>query len=819
MRTHGMRSTRWLLPFVAGLWCLCGTHASVAQDIRWLRVTDLQEPVNAIGANYENEYYSQLNTNFFTWPAQYGIGLNDQNTVRMEGMWIGCKNFNDPIAGKPLNVKVIATGPRNDPDRVNEIFPVSLKLVGKSPHPVVVVDDARATLLDNYDVIDQVDPSMAPDRMVVVTFNTSIGVSVTRKVMVFATSNDGNYLVNDYIFKNTGIYDAMGHVKSQTLDSVYFYWMWRYAYSGESYGAPAEPATNWGYFNSSWGLSTVNHDFGNYGSWSQFNNQASPLFKMRGFYSWYGPVKERAVTYAEDWGCPAQTWDGRLGSWKYGGSVTLHADRSTQDPTDDPAEPSTTWFISSDIAIMQSVNQYDLTNMADRWVAMTEGHPPQPHDAVVGGNYAENYSDPRRQAGGGTSQDQGYGPYTMAPGDSVHIVFATAVSGISREKNLEVGANWLQYYLRTGTPVLTMPDGSQAPQTLDGANTYKQMWVQSGVDSIVQAYRNAMANYAAGYNIPKPPPPPSSFTVTSGGNRIHLEWSDNPDAAPHFNGYVVYRSEGTAMNPLSRYVQIFECDKSTVAHSFDDVTAKRGFDYYYYVQSKDDGTQNVTQPGRPLYSSLFWTITSQPATLQRPAIPAGPVPFDTTQWKLMNPRGPWALDSTYFQFDAITTGGSTFAWPLAAADSTTAPGAAGSRWRLVTFRGAWTSGQKYNPYDAVSIGSTNYVTPFSISGGSGLDLVRVVPNPYDIRARALQFGVTPAQQDRIAFYGLPGVCQIKIFTERGDLIYSINHTKGTGDELWGSTTSSGQVVSSGIYILYVETPDGQHVIRKFVIIR
>ena len=111
------------------------------------------------------------------------------------------------------------------------------------------------------------------------------------------------------------------------------------------------------------------------------------------------------------------------------------------------------------------------------------------------------------------------------------------------------------------------------------------------------------------------------------------------------------------------------------------------------------------------------------------------------------------------------------------------------------------------------------LTPFSISGGSGLDLVRVVPNPYDIRARALQFGVTPAQQDRIAFYGLPGVCQIKIFTERGDLIYSINHTKGTGDELWGSTTSSGQVVSSGIYILYVETPDGQHVIRKFVIIR
>ena len=147
------------------------------------------------------------------------------------------------------------------------------------------------------------------------------------------------------------------------------------------------------------------------------------------------------------------------------------------------------------------------------------------------------------------------------------------------------------------------------------------------------------------------------------------------------------------------------------------------------------------------------------------------------------------------------------------------PDQADSTWRPVTMKGTWTSGAGYNPFDAVSLNGSNYYTPFEISGGQGLDLVRVVPNPYDIRSRSRQFGTQAQQQDRINFYGLPAQCKLKIFTERGDLIYSKDHADNTGDEIWNSITSSGQVVASGIYILYVETPSGQTVIRKFVVIR
>jgi hypothetical protein len=107
---------------------------------------------------------------------------------------------------------------------------------------------------------------------------------------------------------------------------------------------------------------------------------------------------------------------------------------------------------------------------------------------------------------------------------------------------------------------------------------------------------------------------------------------------------------------------------------------------------------------------------------------------------------------------------------------------------------------------------------YAIASGHGLDLVRVVPNPYDIRARFLQFG-DQSQYDRLAFYGLPPVCKLKIFTERGDLIWEKDHTNSTGDELWDSKTSSGQIIASGIYILYVEASGRGSVFRKFVVIR
>jgi hypothetical protein len=197
--------------------------------------------------------------------------------------------------------------------------------------------------------------------------------------------------------------------------------------------------------------------------------------------------------------------------------------------------------------------------------------------------------------------------------------------------------------------------------------------------------------------------------VTSGGDRINLQWSPNADGAPHFDGYVIWRAEGSVKDYRSVYTKVFECRKANVVHEWDDTSAVRGFNYYYAIQSKDDGSQNELKPGVPLCSSMLLTLTTSPAHLLRPA-------------------------------------------------------------------------------------------------GNLLSEVRVVPNPYDIRARAWQFG-DQFQYDRITFYGVPPKCKLKIYTENGTLIWETTHTNGSGDEIWDSKTSSGQVVVSGIYILYVEVTE------------
>jgi len=105
---------------------------------------------------------------------------------------------------------------------------------------------------------------------------------------------------------------------------------------------------------------------------------------------------------------------------------------------------------------------------------------------------------------------------------------------------------------------------------------------------------------------------------------------------------------------------------------------------------------------------------------------------------------------------------------------------------------------------------------------AALSDIRVVPNPYNINATELQYSGEP---DKIMFLNLPPVCTIKIYNESGDLMRTIEHTDGSGDEAWGdllkehSTTRSGQIVVSGLYLAYIETPEGEHHIVKFAVVR
>ena len=673
-----------------------------AQQTKWIAVGQMHNWYSNYGCEIEVGRTGQIRDqqDGLRWPAQFSF----QDMQAAKGLWIGTTQYADPVDadGRTFSHKVVHVGPRGPVDDKLEILPQEFKMYGRFDHPTVLVDGDPGTNMQYMDDVDEVDSTMLADRKLVVKVNTSLGITMTRTIRAYSNEFHDNYMIFDYEFENTGIYDADGHQHNQTLTGVYFYFQYRYAMTRE--GGPYGTGAYWLPQNTAWGRNTVNEVIG--------ENPADGD-PYRAGYSWHGLHSQASE---DNIGAPdvSTGGDGRITAQQFPGILTLHADTSPLDPIDDIYQPRTTLYIGSDDPTTYDNDQFNADKMTARYGKMTAGHPVQSQAEQIGGDYltswgttADNWGDDP----GGYSQAQGFGPYELAPGQKVRIVMAECVAGIDRELCYEVGGNWIDDAVALGD--LILPGGG----TPDSKDQYKNQWIFTGVDSIMQTFGRATATFEADYAVPKPPPPPNTFTVTSGGDRITLDWSNNAESWPGFMGYKIFRA---IHKPDTLYEEIFSCEKPDLVNTFADVTAKRGFDYYYYIVSYDDGNTNDVAPGAPLYSSRFYTMTNRPAYLKRP-------PSDD------------------------------------------------------------------------------------------LAAIRVVPNPYNIRSRGLAYA--ESGPDRLMFLNLPPVCTIRLFTERGDLIETIEHTDGSGDEAWNSITENRQIVVSGIYLAHFETPDGLSTFRKFIIIR
>jgi len=678
----------------------------LAQEIRWLRVGPLHSWFAEYGTETEisrtgNAQESQ--NDGYRWDAQFRY----QDTQVGHGFWIGTTNYSDPALDVTLDHKVVGMGPGQN--NLGMFFPVEFKMVGKYYSPIVLVDGNPASDQRLNDIVDEINEDQKAERIIYNKVHTSIGITYNRKIMAFSNQNHDNYYIIEYEFENTGIVDDKGTtIPEKTLTDVYFFWTYRHGFGKESF------VNGWAPINNiHWGRNVVNERIG--------IDPNDSEFEMRAQYSWYG--RHSGSPFAS-LGGPYFDGDGHLNAQQFHGTVTLHADKSSSDSTDDLNQPVTTHTLSADND-PHRVRQFDVANMSKQYTEMIlRGHEIPSHAEKVGEGNADQYGGDN----GGFGQTKGCGPYILAPGEKVKIVMAEGVAGLSRKAGFEIGANWLQGLNGSGES-FTLPDGS----TTTDPDNYKDAWVMSGVDSMLQTFRRAISNYNGEYEIPQAPPPPDKFEVLSGGDKISLSWSSSAEDFQTFDGYRVYRA---VAKPDTFYTKIFEVslkNGQSIVNNFDDVTAIRGSDYYYYIETLDDGSRNIYEPGKPLTSSKFFTITNTPAFLRRPA-------------------------------------------------------------------------------------------------KSNLDGIRIVPNPYDVRMSRYNFEGSAA--DRIAIYGLPPKCKLKIYTERGDLITEFDHTDGTGDQIWNSLTSSQQVIVSGVYIIYIEvTSDvlddsgnillkkGESTFKKFIVIR
>jgi len=673
-------------------------------ETKWMAAGSLHNWFANTGSEIEEGRIKNQQQHGLRWPAYY----NYQDIQAAKAFWIGTTDFTD-ADGSFYPYKVIHVGPRVEGR--DEFFPIKFSQYIKFPSQPEVYVDGNLSLGTEM-AIDSVDGSMDADVMILNIVNTPLGITMTRKIMQFSQQYHDNYILCDYTFTNTGNTDYDDEIErpGQTLTGVYFYYHFRFAVNDDTRFVIGN-ATGWG-INSMLDVRGDGVKDDPDDAVDVPGVYTSPHMRIQ--YMWHGrypPFTAYDNIGGPIWSPyfdPADTV-GRLGAAQFAGVVTLHCDTSPADPTDDVGQPSTTSYEGSDEPFTSQNSQFDAAKMAGEYTQwMQRGHRAPRHADVVepSGNFTAPTGDPSLGTPGGFSNANGYGPFTLGPGESVRLVWAEGVGGLSREKQISVGRRYKNGEIT-------------ALQKNDSVFTSR--------DSLFQTFRRALANYHSGYTIPRPPLPPKSFNVASAGDKIGLTW-DVYGPEPNLKGFRIYRAVGRPDNV--NYEMVYEAGPTE--RSWDDINVTRGVAHYYYIlavgdESANDGT-GLTPLGE-LVSNRIWTQTYDPAFLKR------------------------------------------------------APGDG---------------------------------TP---EGAERLDKIRIVPNPYHIGADPDNL-LFPQEQDKIAFFNVPGECTIRIYTELGELVEEIVHTDGSGDAYWNSITSSRQVVVSGIYIVVIDnTKTGERVIKKLSIIR
>lgn len=805
MRQNNMRIKLTNLFILLSFFAL-STTAFSQYAIKWMSAGSLHNWYSEIGSEIEEGFIKRQQYGL-QWPAIHAY----QDIQAAKGFWIGAQNFTDQL-GENYPHKVVHVGPRVSGG--GEFFPQGFEMISQFEPPQVFVDFDLSE--DKSIEIEKVDPKLFADRMIVNKVNTQLGITMTRRIFQFSQQYHDNYIISEYTFKNTGNVDADTEIElpSTTLTGVYFYYQFRLAVCANTRFVIGN-ATGWG-------INTMNDARGDGVKPDPPNEQ------FRAQYSWQG--KYPPFTTYDNIGGPIWSYPGdarnvekgdtvgRLGAYQFAGVVTLHADVSATDKSDDISQPKTTSWEGSDEPNTSNNDAYNKAKMTSEYGWMSKGHRSPRHADQVepSGNFLQPTGDPSLGTPGGHSFCNGYGPYTLAPGDSVTIVFAEAVSGISRELATTTG---IQYKKGEITAL------------------QKNTVVFQSRDSLFQSFRRAIANYKSGYNIPRSPLPPKLFNVNGLGDKIALSWEayDNPGST--LEGFEIYRATG---KPDSTYQLIYTAGPSE--RSYNDLTPVRGLSYYYYIVSVGSESANtgvgLTPPGK-LRSSRYYTQTYNPAILKRAP---GDSPYAA---KIKGKKaGPFYIqagvnDKLKIDIDNKGPVVITIAASSAAVDTLKIENIIGQINLALKINVASDNGFGYLWLTSPTSGNDSKLEILDISGNAysalglyretvkgsvptvkeALDKIRVVPNPFNISA-AGELGFGELQANRLYFFNIPGRCNIKIYSELGELIKTIEHTDGSGDQSWDSLTSSGQIVVSGIYIAVIEDLDnGEKKIVKFVIIR
>jgi len=690
----------------------------------------------------------------FRWPAFF----LSQDMQAAKGFWIGVADFDDPIAQYTFPYKVVHTGPRKVAgSEVNEIIPVEFKLVGRFNAPTVLVDGAVASDLFYDDQVDELDLFLPADRMILNKCNTSTGISFTRKIYSYSQQYYGNFFIFDFTFKNTGIWNKDGTDPiNQTLSGVYFHWQFRNAIAREG---------------------TIE----------------GPGIDYRGLPGWNTPRNMR-------WGI--NTMNDVIGT-------NPNSPKLTNEFSSDPRYSETI------LDPKTSVDHMDYDGNYMRAFVTWHGYHSELRDLY------DNIGSPNYR---GYQADGRLGAHHYMGAVTIH-------ADTSPSNNID------NKFQPSSTPFLE----SNSPESQPN-DQFNEVRMTNEYEKVLAAGHSSAGSHAmqVGFNNPNEwNNPAGGFSQTmafgpyelSLGDSVRIVWAEAAGGL----GRSPFGEETDVRAEVGRNWFNVVHDGETLDLTFPDgsvktVSSEAEANLYknLWVYTGRDSIYQAFRRAIDLYKNKnlnlgneyppavpgFFEVISQG---NRIAMKWDPSEDEGQSWfegyKIYRAQGE-RYDSVYTMIGDLNKTNSTLANEFF--DYTAVRGQS-----YYYFLIAYDDGSRNTIQPGVSLYSSPHLTRTNTAAtlqkppAADMSEIRVVPNPYNISNVNYQYAGEP---NKIMFVNLPSECKIKIFTERGDLIYEINHS-GSGEVRWDLITSSRQIVVSGVYIATFEDPDGNMLYRKFVVIR
>ncbi len=531
-------------------------------------------------------------------------------SARMSGLSMGIKNWKDRRGSSYPHI-VYSVSESIIEHSGNQIGgdPIYIKLIMKRIPPVVTVDGVENAARHLY---DEIDPTLVSDAKIEIRWGSPVGITFQQDYYAFASKNADSYMIVDFHALNNGNTDNREtdtpELNDQILHDVYFNYGIQPMVGGQGteqrYTIHENATDDW--------VEYYGENYQDYIGGGTPTNPAGDQSadSLRLFMVWDGDDHRDSFSSGDDVGdpnlnihfSPPHPVLGTFLSPQYFGMGFLHADKSATDETNDFSQPSTTVWYPATIpennwTPQQSYNFFfegKGSVIGENWT----GHRPSPQEL--------GFTDPSNPAE--VARPNPYitiGPYDEIPfNEEVHWTMLVAVNGLSAEKCAYYGQQW-QEYRKSGVGI---------------TDEEKNTLLASGRDSLMRVFGQATSRYFANlengrdpFDTPDAPTAPD-LNVSAGPKLVYLEWSDVSGIPDYdtgiidFAGYRVYRTKEINYNT---YELIWECGGTTgvpVQTTFVDSSVQRGFAYFYYVTSYDDGSQNWENPGKSLESGKYWNM-------------------------------------------------------------------------------------------------------------------------------------------------------------------------------------------------------------------